>query len=460
MLKYSLSAVLLFLSFSFASTIGDVDVVCKIDSVEYTGTVAMSGSSFGQRLDLKPIGAIISPWPVPVCPQCGFPRITDSLKREKLEKYQNYVFSPEFKDVVNNKESSYYRIALFNILDSLDNATIGYRFLQASWQVENDRDKYESYLSKSLQYYVKAMDNDSLTREEEVSIRFTIGEILRLLGRFDEAEKHFSTMQDEIKEFPFRPLIEYELSLIVKKDRKAKPIPELKKSEEDIKKEPGYKMMVESDELNRFLPHFTVEGIQFKQGYTHGSSIEDMEEWSGDFTLKSKLRYNCMAELIFGIDSLDSIHVGLTPEKLVEVFKEITSSNLLKKMIPKESRIRIRAEADRLHWKKDVVSVLYDHLIKIYPNLPSQKEWVYMIIDSDSNGRTMESIYHPYGSDLYILGSSVDFKSFRELIDTEFPQSNLNGKKEDYFSVLNNKREVSFIKKEKEIIESVEYFWF
>lgn len=461
MFQKSFLVVVLFVLHTYSSTFGKVDITCKIDSVQYSATIAMSGSSFGSRMDLKPVGAIVAPWPVPTCPQCGFPHFEDTLTSETIKRYRKFVTSETFKEALTNKESSYYRVALISEFDSLENVTVGYHFLQGSWQVENDRQRYKKYLKKSLYYYKRALQNDSLGHEDSLSTRLTIGEIMRLLGQFEEAKKHFVSMKEEVKEFPYRPLIAFELSLIKKKNRKQQMVPSLEKTEEDIKAEPAYKMMEASPELMAFHKMYSVYGIRAKDGYAHGSSIDGMEQWSAMFTPLTKFDFPCMASLIFGIDSLDSIHVGLTPQRLDNAFLDVTSSTLFKTCLRKNDRVRIRAEADRLHWDIDVVKVLYDHLIDRYPNLPAKEDWIYMIIDAGKRSKIGGRVYHPMGTDIYIFSGDFNTDGFTVIKDKALEDKKQKGKyPSDYFAVVNNNLEVVFIKKDKKIIESVQYFMF
>lgn len=59
----------LVLSIALGSTVGEVSTTCPLDGTTFTWTAAMSGTTVGQRLDLRPIGSILSPWPVAVCPK-------------------------------------------------------------------------------------------------------------------------------------------------------------------------------------------------------------------------------------------------------------------------------------------------------------------------------------------------------------------------------------------------------
>lgn len=55
-----------------ALTIHEADRTCPLCKTEFKAHLAGSGTQFGMRLDLKPLGAIAAPWPVAVCPKCHF----------------------------------------------------------------------------------------------------------------------------------------------------------------------------------------------------------------------------------------------------------------------------------------------------------------------------------------------------------------------------------------------------
>ena len=62
-----------------AATIYEAEKTCPLCTTEFKAHLAGSGTQFGMRLDLKPLGAIAAPWPVAVCPKCHFVLLGDDL---------------------------------------------------------------------------------------------------------------------------------------------------------------------------------------------------------------------------------------------------------------------------------------------------------------------------------------------------------------------------------------------
>jgi hypothetical protein len=75
------------------------DETCPLCGQKFQARLAASGTQFGQRLDLRPIGPIASPWPLAVCPKCGFVLYKDDNKYagEELKALRKVVASDEYK---------------------------------------------------------------------------------------------------------------------------------------------------------------------------------------------------------------------------------------------------------------------------------------------------------------------------------------------------------------------------
>ena len=80
-----------------ASTFKEVHKTCPLCKTEFDTMVAMSGTQFGRRLDLKPLGPIAAPWPIPVCPKCKFVLYSDNIPKDELDKCQKIVSDAAYK---------------------------------------------------------------------------------------------------------------------------------------------------------------------------------------------------------------------------------------------------------------------------------------------------------------------------------------------------------------------------
>src|SRR5262249_13405404 len=127
----------------------------------------------------------------------------------------------------------YYRLARMFERLKRPHAEVAFAYLKASWQVEDDKKRSRQYLSSCLEAYEKFLKTKPKQSERTQTAQFLKGELLRQLGKFDDASKHFQEIQKlaEFKKAPFPKLIELELKLIGKKDDKPRVIPAGKKDE-------------------------------------------------------------------------------------------------------------------------------------------------------------------------------------------------------------------------------------
>lgn len=80
---------------------------CPYDGTKFRFIGQGSGTSFGQQLDLKPVGAIESPWPIAVCPTNGFVFFKDEFNSAELERLKPLILSAEYQ--ATKEETPYYR---------------------------------------------------------------------------------------------------------------------------------------------------------------------------------------------------------------------------------------------------------------------------------------------------------------------------------------------------------------
>lgn len=184
------------LSIALGSTFGEVSSTCPLDGTTFTWTASMSGTSFGQRLDLRPIGPIASPWPVAVCPKDHFVLFDDKLDPDTIERARAVVATPEYQALAAT-ESSYYLLATLQRGLGRPESELGWLLLQASWQVEADAARNRRYLEEALAAYQASLATGKLSGEERLTADLLAGELERRLGRFAEAKARFTRLQGE-----------------------------------------------------------------------------------------------------------------------------------------------------------------------------------------------------------------------------------------------------------------------
>ncbi len=206
-----LRSLLLFAAFAAsAHTLRVEKFTCPNDGTQFEATMDASGTSWGRRLDLKPEGAIAAPSRVPVCPVCHLPLI-NGLRKEEVEKLRPLLASAEYQQDAKD-HPSYFLVAA--VLESLGKppATVGYAYLQASWQCDGKPELYREALERTL---------PRIEQSNKPDFRFLRGELLRQLERFDEATQHFRSLMADpsFAQPPWPSLIARELKLLAAKDR-------------------------------------------------------------------------------------------------------------------------------------------------------------------------------------------------------------------------------------------------
>jgi uncharacterized protein (DUF2225 family) len=224
-------------SLTLADTTVKAKVKCAICEHEYEATFTASSFQSGQRLDLRPLPfrSIVSPPRVAVCPKCAFVEFREDSKypKDELKALREFVLSDDYKQLVKT-ETSYHRIAkMFERLKK-PQSHIAYGYLQATWQVEHEDGKRpQAYLQACLDSHGKVISDEKEPAEQRQMARFLKGEMLRRLGKFEDAKTHFEALGklDASKAEPYPELIPLELDLIGKKDKAPHEIPRSKDKE-------------------------------------------------------------------------------------------------------------------------------------------------------------------------------------------------------------------------------------
>lgn len=221
---------------ALAMTVFMSDETCPLCKTEFKAELAGSGTQHGMRLDLKPLGPIAAPWPVPVCPKCHFVLFSSELEKTDLAKLNKYVQSKEYQDWGKTRSSYFLMAKLLSQLGKED-ISIAHVYLKASWQEEGS-DKhlkedlelslkhFDAYLKKGPPQKEKEKNKETDEDEDEASAYYTAqllkGELLRRLGRFDEAKVYLQELQ-KLKRFTgtfLGDIVWYEITLCEQKDSK------------------------------------------------------------------------------------------------------------------------------------------------------------------------------------------------------------------------------------------------
>ena len=230
-----------------ALTFAEMTYTCPIGGEVFTQRRPASGTGFGMELDMKPFGALIAPWPLPVCPGNGFVIYKDEedFSAAERERLTAYVASDGYRTLVAD-DTPYYRAAMLMRAAGDDSVPAAVVLLRATWEAQADA-QYTRYAEAALAAYrleiaqepaPAAPDMASVTR------RLLVGELLRRLSRFDEAESEFIALQaalaGDIAPAAIDPVVpvilRYQRELIAQRDAQPHRVPGV---EQDRSEAPG-----------------------------------------------------------------------------------------------------------------------------------------------------------------------------------------------------------------------------
>lgn len=213
---------------AFALTMREVEIVCPIDGTRSKQTLVMSGTQFGQMLDLQPIGALVAPWPLPVCPESRFVVYRRDFTNDELKRLRRYVASPEYVSLL--KETPYFRAAKLESLLGGSEEAMATLLLYATWEARTP-DEYTRYASDALSAHRAVLARASNDKSERADRELVAGELERRLGNFREAQARFERLQN-IKEFKrgiLADIVRMQLRLIQDKDSSPHEAPDTRR---------------------------------------------------------------------------------------------------------------------------------------------------------------------------------------------------------------------------------------
>ena len=202
-------------------TLDIVDFTCPVCETEFEYQIAMSGTAFGRRLDLKRIGPIMSPWPMPQCPDCGLVLFKDEFGEDELADLIPYVRSDEYQSI-SRENTPYYFFA--HILEHFGSSPIdvGFVMLQASWQADDlqNHEQLLAYLRESLGQFAVFLEESSAEEPTYLTVQLLCGEIERRLSRFAAARERYSSLLagKTVIDADISRIIEYQIELIDAED--------------------------------------------------------------------------------------------------------------------------------------------------------------------------------------------------------------------------------------------------
>jgi hypothetical protein len=216
-----------------ASTFREVEVTCPLCETKFKTHLQMSGTTFGQRLDLKPIGPIAAPWPLAICPKDSFVLFKENFTEPEKDRLRIFVHSKAYQDLVKDYPP-YFRLARIYEFLGEDDFTVAYAYVKASWEAENipaQKGAYQPSLEACQIHLNKYLQTHSEKDKKWETAQLLSGEMERRLGQFDQARERFRQLggMQKFQSDQFQRIIQFQLDLIQKGDNNPQTIQREKK---------------------------------------------------------------------------------------------------------------------------------------------------------------------------------------------------------------------------------------
>ena len=210
---------------SVATTLTTEERICPLGGQRFTVDVLMSFSTFGKRLDLKTDGTYgTDPFRLVVCPN-GFVDYKENYSQAELNKLEDLITSDNYQ-TLRLDNTDYFLLAKIREHMGAHKLSIGWTYLEASWEAENkgNRTQYVQYLNLAIDNFNAAVD----TGDTEVGFtyRFLLVELNRLKGDFDSAKLKLKELEANLSIDEYgKVLVALEKELIDSQNSKPKKLP-------------------------------------------------------------------------------------------------------------------------------------------------------------------------------------------------------------------------------------------
>jgi len=200
------------------------DLVCPIGGEKFKTVLALSGTSFGKFLDMKPYGLIKAPWPLAKCPSNGFVMFQKKFSDTELSHLESFVTSTQYQEMKNTHTNYYLAASLQRQIDTPLHK-LAYTLVQATWEARGDL--YTVYATEALEAYVALLKTEPIDSNNWVTYQLIAGELERRLEKFEAAANRFSALKEGANLDHFvKVIVEFQLQLISEHNSTPKRIPE------------------------------------------------------------------------------------------------------------------------------------------------------------------------------------------------------------------------------------------
>ena len=209
-------ATALCISFAHAANETEEDFICPAGGKAFTQILPDTGKAMGYMLDMQPYGAVVSPLPLPICPDNGF-----VIYKDKFSAAEVNALLPLLEDSGFQKQPVHYRAFLMmqHLQEPLPRQL---RMPQeASWNGP------DSYRQQALALLEQILRDDKLSVRARLDYLLLKAEFERRIGQFDQASATLQTAET-LKPASlafFAGIIQCQRNLIHTKNRKTAPTP-------------------------------------------------------------------------------------------------------------------------------------------------------------------------------------------------------------------------------------------
>ena len=173
---------------AIATTSYQIALTCPIDGQPFTATLMGSYFQSNIRLDFKPIGSLVAPYPYPVCPGNGFVMYQDTFSDDELSEIKAIVLNDEYRQL-RPQNTDYFMVAYVKQRLGASHYELGNTYLRASWEAERVKpDLVDRYRALALQAFDTSMHGKRTHNEEWWTAAVLATELDRLLGHFNAVE--------------------------------------------------------------------------------------------------------------------------------------------------------------------------------------------------------------------------------------------------------------------------------
>ncbi|MEX2200388.1 MAG: hypothetical protein WD711_03260 [Dongiaceae bacterium] len=206
---------------TLALTFSEEEFICPIDYTTSTRIVVNSYTVFDQRLDLRPVGALMSPPPIAVCESNGFVLYQQEFSDAELVRLRAIVESDEFRSV-RAANSDWYIAAWLAEQMGQKGAETHWMYLYASWEVEeSDPALNREYLMLAYDRFVLGERAAEPGSDTWWTARLLRIELHRRLERFPEAALLLEETEAGAVPEGYRSMLDRERQLILERDASA-----------------------------------------------------------------------------------------------------------------------------------------------------------------------------------------------------------------------------------------------